>query len=133
MTRLVNEVRVLARYPCITLHVQFVLFLVEEKVLHRLEEAFRRNATASGYLPQATFIRDVIGEAAPPKLSEVSVVQHWTCLICVWVGGARWVWCRKGARWAWCKKGVWVLGGRGARWVCGILQCCDSLHRLIAV
>lgn len=41
-------------------------------MLHRIEEAFRRHASASGYLPQATFVREVIGEAAPEKLAEVS-------------------------------------------------------------
>lgn len=50
----------------------YLLFLVDDKVLQRLDEAFRRNASASGYLPQATFVRDVLGEAAPSKLSEVS-------------------------------------------------------------
>ena len=43
------------------------------KVLQRIEEAFRRTAAATGYLPQATFIREVVGDAVPPKLSEVSV------------------------------------------------------------
>lgn len=42
-------------------------------MLQRIEEAFRRTAAATGYLPQATFIREVVGDAVPPKLSEVSV------------------------------------------------------------
>ena len=111
-------------------------FLVDEKVLQRLDEAFRRSATASGYLPQATFVRDVMGEAAPPKLSEVSgmvvleVPDLCVCLICVVGGGngrwCRWVWCKKGVwvpgvRWVWCKKGVWVLGC-SARWVCAVCK-----------
>ena len=41
--------------------------------MSRIEEAFRRTASASGYLPQATFTRDVVGDAVPEKLSEVSV------------------------------------------------------------
>ena len=44
----------------------------DEKILTRLEETFRRTASANGYLPQATFIREVIGDGVPEKLSEVS-------------------------------------------------------------
>ena len=46
-------------------------FAVDKKILHRIENTFRRHATASGYLPQATFVREVLGETAPEKLSEV--------------------------------------------------------------
>jgi hypothetical protein len=52
-------------------------FAVDQKVLHRIEEAFRRHAAASGYLPQATFVREVMGESAPEKLSEVSLECRW--------------------------------------------------------
>ena len=70
MMRLVEEV-------CYTPICSPVLYLLSlsvnnEKVLARIEEAFRRNASASGYLPQATFVREVVGDAVPEKLSEVS-------------------------------------------------------------
>ena len=45
---------------------------VDQKALHRIEDTFRRHATVGGYLPQATFAREVMGEAAPEKLVEVS-------------------------------------------------------------
>ncbi len=44
---------------------------MKPKVYERIEETFRRSSTASGYLPQASFIRDVIGDSVPEKLSEV--------------------------------------------------------------
>ena len=44
---------------------------VSPKALERIEETFKRSSLATGYLPQATFIRDVLGETVPGKLSEV--------------------------------------------------------------
>ena len=44
---------------------------VKPKVYDRIQETFRRSSTASGYLPQMAFIRDVLGDAVPGKLSEV--------------------------------------------------------------
>lgn len=49
-----------------------VLFPVPQETLERLRETFRRVSTASGYLPQATFVRDVLGETVPSKLTDVS-------------------------------------------------------------
>ena len=46
-------------------------------MLHRIEEAFKRHASASGFMPQATFVREVMGEAAPEKLSDVSDLGCW--------------------------------------------------------
>ena len=48
---------------------------VPQETLERLRETFRRLSTASGYLPQATFVRDVLGETVPSKLTDVS----WSC------------------------------------------------------
>lgn len=48
-----------------------VCFVVDDKVLHRIEEAFKRHAGGTGCMPQATFVREVMGEAAPEKLSDV--------------------------------------------------------------
>lgn len=45
---------------------------VPQDTLERLRETFRRVSTASGYLPQATFVRDVLGETVPSKLTDVS-------------------------------------------------------------
>jgi hypothetical protein len=52
------------------LHVR--AFSVPQETLERLRETFRRLSTASGYLPQATFVRDVLGETVPSKLTDVS-------------------------------------------------------------
>ena len=46
---------------------------VPQTTIDRLRETFRRLSTSSGYLPQATFIRDVLGETVPAKLAEVSL------------------------------------------------------------
>ena len=46
---------------------------VPASVLQRLQETFRRLSTGSGYLPQLTFTRDVLGDSVPPKLVEVRV------------------------------------------------------------
>lgn len=45
---------------------------VPQDTLDRLRETFRRLSTSSGYLPQATFLRDVLGESVPAKLADVS-------------------------------------------------------------
>jgi len=45
--------------------------IVNQDVLTRLEETFKRTAPGSGYLPQVTFSRDVLGETVPTKLTEV--------------------------------------------------------------
>ena len=70
--RLINEVRVrpylLERIDHLYVHI----LSVSPETLERLRETFRRVSTASGYLPQATFIRDVLGEAVPAKLADVS-------------------------------------------------------------
>lgn len=50
---------------------------MSHKALQRIEETFRRTALASGYLPQATFNRDVIGDAVPEKLTEVASYTVW--------------------------------------------------------
>ena len=62
--------------PCLT--VLYALtphthtYTVPQDTLERLRETFRRLSTASGYLPQATFLRDVLGESVPSKLADVS-------------------------------------------------------------
>lgn len=50
----------------------YLLSVDNPKALQRIEETFKRTASASGYLPQATFIREVVGDAVPVKLAEVS-------------------------------------------------------------
>ena len=44
---------------------------VPQETVERLRETFRRVSTANGYLPQATFVRDVLGETVPTKLADV--------------------------------------------------------------
>ena len=58
-----------------TAYVHYDVFVcaVSQETLERLRETFRRLSTASGYLPQATFLRDVLGETVPAKLSDVSL------------------------------------------------------------
>ena len=46
---------------------------VKEEELTRLEEAFKRWASNTGYLPQVTFQKDVLTDVVPQKLSEVSL------------------------------------------------------------
>ena len=48
-------------------------FVVHEEVRKRIEETFRRLSSSSGYLPQTTFTRDILGEFVPIKLAEVCV------------------------------------------------------------
>lgn len=43
---------------------------ISPEILRRLEETFKRTSTASGYLPQSTFFRDVLGETVPVKMAE---------------------------------------------------------------
>ena len=56
-----------------------------QETLERLRETFRRLSTSSGYLPQATFIRDVLGESVPAKLADVSFIDNvlfgWGCIM----------------------------------------------------
>lgn len=40
-------------------------------LLKRLEETFKRTSSSNGYLPQVTFLRDVMGDGVPQKLAEV--------------------------------------------------------------
>ena len=47
---------------------------VNEEELTRLEEAFKRWASNTGYLPQVTFQKDVLTDVVPQKLSEVSLL-----------------------------------------------------------
>ena len=46
---------------------------VEPAILTRIEETFKRVSSAAGYLPQATFTRDVLGDGVPAKLAEVHI------------------------------------------------------------
>ena len=44
---------------------------MDKDVLARIEDTFKRLSTNAGHLPQATFLRDVMGDGMPAKLAEV--------------------------------------------------------------
>lgn len=52
--------------------------IVDATVLTRIEETFKRVSTATGYLPQNTFTRDILGDGVPTKLAEVHYIYIWS-------------------------------------------------------
>ena len=70
--RLISEVSVELYLPPGIDHLHVLALSVPQETLERLRETFRRVSTSSGYLPQATFVRDVLGETVPSKLTDVS-------------------------------------------------------------
>ena len=59
------------------------------EVMGRLEETFKRNSSSS-YLAKLTFVKDILGENVPEKLSDVSIYnchnQEGVCMfLCVYV------------------------------------------------
>ena len=58
------------------------------EVLQRIEETFRRSSSGSGHLAKITFIRDILGENVPDKLSDVRFcVCVCVCFILLLKGG----------------------------------------------
>jgi hypothetical protein len=47
---------------------------IDPPVLARIEETFRRSFATTGYLPQSTFSRDILGDIVPSKLAEVCIM-----------------------------------------------------------
>ena len=61
------------------------LSVVDPPVLARIEETFRRSFATTGYLPQSTFSRDILGDIVPSKLAEV-LWEQWTLDVVVIIG-----------------------------------------------
>ena len=51
----------------------FSVFSVNDAELKRLKDAFRRVSTASGFITELLFVREILWDGVPPKIAQVNI------------------------------------------------------------